>query len=213
MKPDGTLQAMERKVYRSYYQDGLLDLFLGVMLAQFAIAPLLSVWGMGDFWSSAIWLPVYLAALLGMHWAKRRIVEPRLGQVKYSPERRAKIRYFTTGAVALGVIMFAAGLIVFIKGDLRVSEWTFPATVATGLFLAFFILGMWIRAARFILYGIWTSFASLAGEMLFRKALATHHGFPLAFGTSSLLFVGSGIVLFLRFLKRYPSPNPEENHG
>jgi hypothetical protein len=207
MNTDLDLKSIERKAHRSTYQDGLLDLFLGVMLAQFASAPLLSEWGMGDFWSSVIWLPVYLAALFGMNWAKRRIVGPRLGLVRYSPERRAKTRRFTGGAAAFGVVMFAVGLAVFIKGDLHFSEWTFPVVMAAGLFLVFFALGAWIHAPRFIVYGIWTSAASFVGEVGFRQGLILHHGFPLAFGTSSLILLGAGIYLFVRFLKKYPSPD------
>jgi hypothetical protein len=206
------LQTMERKVFRSHYQDGLLDLFLGLIMAQVATAPLLSEWGMGNYWSASIWLAVYITAMFVISRVKRNVVRPRLGRVKYSPERRARIRRFTRGAAAMGVIMFMTGFAVFIRRDIQLSDWTFVLVMAGGLFLVFFLLGVWLHSVRFVFYGIWMAAASFTGEWLYRHEWTSHHGFPLGFGTSSLLLIASGIVLFTRFLKENPSPKDEENH-
>jgi hypothetical protein len=205
MTRDNTLQAMERKIFRSFYQDGLLDLFLGLMLAQFATTPIFFKWGLGDSWYYAIWLTVYTAAVLGMNWAKRNIVGPRLGLVNLSREQKVKLRRFTWFSVVFSVLVVAAaGLVVAFKRDIGVSNWTFPIFMALGLLLAFSSLSAVTHAIRFLFYGFWISAASFAGEALFRYAGVPHHGFPLSFGSASLALIGIGAFLFVRFLQTHP---------
>jgi hypothetical protein len=212
MTRDTTLRAMERKIFRSFYQDGLLDLFLGLMLAQFATTPIFDKWGIWDFWYSAVWLSMYTTAVFGMNWAKRHIVGPRLGRVRFSLERKAKLRRFTWFAVVFSTLMFAAALAVALMGDIGASDWIFPIVMALGLLLVFSSLGAVTHAIRFYFYGIWISAASFTGEMLYRYAGVPHHGFPLSFGTSSLVLIGIGAFLFVRFLQTYP-PCGGEYHG
>ncbi|MFH1941178.1 MAG: hypothetical protein ABIL68_03660, partial [bacterium] len=58
------LKALEKKTFRSTFEDGLWDIFIGLIFLQFAVAPLLNDLGLGDFWSSFVFLPVYLIAMV-----------------------------------------------------------------------------------------------------------------------------------------------------
>ena len=53
-----SLKELEGNLFRSAFQDGLLDIFLGSVILMSAIAPLLSPY-LGDFWSSAVFLPFW----------------------------------------------------------------------------------------------------------------------------------------------------------
>ena len=214
MTRDDILQAMERKILRSFHQDGLLDLFLGLMLAQFAVTPLMHQHGVGDSWYYAIWLTVYTAAVLGMNWAKRTIVGPRLGLVKLSREQKVKLRRLTWFSVIFSVLIaaFAGGIVAF-KKDIHASEWTFSILMALGLLLSFSSLSAVTREVRFLFYGILVSAASLAGEVLYRRAGVPYHGFPLSFGTASLALIGIGVFLFIRFIQKYPHPGGGGDRG
>ncbi|MCJ7813777.1 hypothetical protein MUP95_10735 [bacterium] len=58
------LKELEKKAFRSYFEDGLWDIFVGIILLQFFVIPLyISDLGLGDFWSAVIFLPVYMIAL------------------------------------------------------------------------------------------------------------------------------------------------------
>jgi hypothetical protein len=201
---DKALQAMERKVLRSFHQDGLLDLFLGLILAQFATTPILYQRGMGDSWYYGVWLTVYTAAVLGMDWAKRNIVGPRLGRVTFSREQKGKSRRLTGFAVILSLLLFAAGLAAAWRGSIGPPELTFPVIQALGLLLGFSLLGAMTHTVRFYFYGIWIAASSSAGEVLYRHSIVPYHGYPLFFGTSSLALIGIGAFLFVRFLRTYP---------
>ena len=52
------LAAAERRGFRSVVDTGLWDVMLASVVAMFAIAPLLSV-RLGDFWSSAVFVPFW----------------------------------------------------------------------------------------------------------------------------------------------------------
>ena len=53
-----SLREAERKAFRITHNDGLWDVLLGCYALMFVIAPYLST-SLGDFWSSAVFLPFW----------------------------------------------------------------------------------------------------------------------------------------------------------
>jgi len=51
-----SLDQADRDVFRSAFEDGLVDIFMPSWVLMFVVGPYLSVY-LGDFWSSAIFLP------------------------------------------------------------------------------------------------------------------------------------------------------------
>jgi len=51
-----SLKEAEQKVFKTAYNDGLWDIFLGCFFMIFVIAPYLSE-SLGDFWISVVFLP------------------------------------------------------------------------------------------------------------------------------------------------------------
>ena len=70
MSQEVDLKEAERKVFRSTFQDGLVEIMLGCIVLMFAIGPFLSPY-LGDFWSSAVFLPFW-AGVFCLLWAVRR---------------------------------------------------------------------------------------------------------------------------------------------
>jgi hypothetical protein len=77
-----SLKETERKVFKSAFQDGLVDISIGSVILMFAIAPFLSPY-LGDFWSSAVFLPFWGIVFSGIWLIRKYIVRPRAGTVKY----------------------------------------------------------------------------------------------------------------------------------
>ena len=122
-----SLKELEKKAFRSVFQDGLWDIFIGFLFTQFAIAPLLSDQGFSDFWSSAALLPVYLIVLALVMIGKKNVVVPRLGFVQFNKTRKSKIKILilmTTIILLFGII--AAAFFVDLS-HLNIN-WLFPAT-------------------------------------------------------------------------------------
>ncbi len=50
-------------------------------------------------------------------------------------------------------------------------------------------------------YGLLVGISPVVGESLWTHGYATHHGFPITFGTSAGFMILVGVVLFVRFLR------------
>lgn len=214
--PDDALNRMERSTFKAAADSGLWDIFLASVVAMFAIAPLLSR-RLGDFWSSAIFLPVWAVVYLVIHLVKKRVVEPRIGVVKFSPPRRKRLMILTLIMVAVNLVALIAGIFAATQdapGQAPILVRILPfIVILVGFSLAALLL--WIP--RLLAYGLLLAAAPFVGEALFKSGHATHHGFPVVFGVSALVILACGIVRFVTFLPRRPgcdgAPGLEGNRG
>jgi len=60
---------------------------------------------------------------------------------------------------------------------------------------------------RYAVYGLMVTIAPLLGEWLWQNDLASHHGFPVAFGSVALIILITGLARLTALLRRYPLPN------
>jgi hypothetical protein len=196
------LKEAERKAFRVTFQDGLWDMFIGLMLLQFAIAPLLTDLGWGDFWSSFALLPVYLLALLGLRFVKNTVTLPRAGLVKYHEQRVKKVSKLTTVMTIILFLGLIFGLIFFVADN--INDWFFPIAFSAIALICFSTAAYYLDFPRLYAYGMLTALSPLAGQILYETWGASHHGFPITFGISSAVMIAIGICLFIRFLLAYP---------
>ncbi|MCU0644705.1 MAG: hypothetical protein MUC94_10640 [bacterium] len=204
------LNELERKAFRSTFQDGLWDIFIGILFTQFAIAPLLSARGFGDFWSSAALFPIYMMALAGVIVLKKYAVAPRLGMVRFNKTRKSKFKKLILMTNIILVIGIIAGVLFVDLSHLNI-KWLFPATFSLILLIGFSAMAYWLDLTRFYLYGAMNGLAVVVGEALYQWAGASHHGFPVAFGVTSSMMIIIGIVLLVKFLRKHPKPTEELN--
>jgi len=202
------LNELERQIFRSTFDDGLIDIFIGVILSQFAITPLLTDLGWGDFWSSAVFAPVFVIILGGILLLKKYLIIPRLGAVKLAPKRKSRLKLLLLSVNILLIIGIIAG-IFFFKFSSKLHIWMAPAFFCLMLLCGFSVAAYLLNLTRFYIYGVLNGAAVIAGELLFRYAGVFHHGFPKVFGVTSSIMIIIGIVLFARFLQRYPKSNPD----
>jgi hypothetical protein len=197
-----SLKEAERKAFRTAYNDGLWDIMLGAFFLLFAIAPYLSR-PLGDFWSSAVFLPFWGAVYLAVRWLRKHVVVPRIGEVEFGPARKARLTRFTS-------IMVAINLVAFILGVVAAFTATGAAmTIVLGVFflVTFSMAGYLLDFERLYLYGLLAAASLVAGEWLWRRGYASHHGFPLTFGTTSGIMILVGLILFIRLVHNNPIPD------
>ncbi len=94
MQTPVSLKSAERRAFQSSFADGLWDVFIGCFALEFAIAPLLSE-TLGDFWSSAIFLPIWGLVYLAIWLVRKHVLAPRLGTVSFGKARQRKMRKFS----------------------------------------------------------------------------------------------------------------------
>ena len=197
-----SLKEAERRAFRSTYNDGLWDIFLGCFFLTFIIALYLSPI-LGDFWSSVAELPFWALAYLAIWLIRRYVVAPRIGRVTFGPARKARLRKFTLVLLAINVAAFILALIAaFSFGSVpgQVTGVIFGMILLVGFSLAAYFLDF----SRLYIYGLLVGLSPMVGEWLWAHGYASHPGFPITFGTSAGIMILVGLAVFVRFLRDNP---------
>jgi hypothetical protein len=202
-----SLKEAERKAFRFTFQDGLWDIFISFFPLQFAIGPLLSPI-MGDFWSSAIFLPVWGLAYLAIWLVRKYVVKPRIGMVKYGSARRLRLARFTLIMLLGNLAIFALGIVVYVNFT-TLSGVLIAAILGLFWLIGFSMAAYFLDYPRLYFYGLLLSVSPLVGEWLYSTYGVAHHGFPVTFGFSAGVMILSGLVTFVRFLRDNPLPDTE----
>jgi hypothetical protein len=211
------LKQIERKAFRSTYQDGLLDILMGVMVVAMAITIYHPESGYSPM--NIIGMVLIYAVVYSLFWAgKKYITLPRMGQVRFGPTRQHKKM---TMAVILGVIVliqaFVVGMTVFgwlnpvfgakLVGSFGDYSLEHLAVAALG---SFFVGPSMLVIAYFIDFLRGYYIAVLMALAVFLMILLNQPIYPVVIGG---LIIVPGVVLFINFLKKYPIPQGEEPNG
>ena len=200
MTQDVDLKQIERKAWTSYFHDGLTDLYGGFILLGLGLAMLTD-----QMW----WLALMVIGMAAL-WARKRITYPRMGYVKFSPQREARTKrsriiasMVLTATMLLGVILFA---LVSTNG---LPQWL-DAWLADYFLVAFAVMvgaiiavgAFMVGVTRFYAYAVLV-FAAFAAAQLFD----TSAGLPVTIAAGVIVLCG--LVMLMRFLRKYPLPTQE----
>jgi hypothetical protein len=200
-----SLKDAERRVFQSTFGDGLWDVLLGCWLPmQFAIAPFLSR-SMGDFWSSAVFLPFWAVVYLVIWLVRKKVVKPRIGRVAFGAVRVNKLKKLSLVLLIVNVIAFILGLLAALRFN-SLSGGSYPFILGLTLLLGFSTAAYFLDFPRLYIYGLLSVVAPLIGEWLYQNMGASHHGYPIVFGTLAGVMILTGLVTFARFLRENPLP-------
>lgn len=199
-----SLKEAERQVFRAAFQDGLLDILIGCLFLQLAFVPFLAP-ALGDFWSSVLFLPLWVGVILGISWLRKHVLSPRLGTVRLGRSRQLKMRKFN---IALGIVLLAGlalGLAAFFSVDMT-PGWVIAGLFGLMLLLLFGLAAFYLDSRRMLLYGVLNLFTPLLGEWLYQNQGVPHHGWPVAFGAMAAITLCTGLIIFVRLLRANPVP-------
>ena len=206
MPTQNSLTDADRIVFSTFFGEGLVEISLAAILVVFSVAPLLSA-RLGDFWSSAIFVPFWLVVFLILRFIRKNFVIPRMGTVKWG---KIRIRKLTTG----GIVLLAINLIFFTLGIFAGTSLLplglgslFPVTFATAILVLFFTAGYFFDYRHLYIYGLLIAAAFPIGEWLWQMNRASHHGYPIVFGVLSSLMFLIGVGKFLAFLRNSSLPS------
>ena len=213
MSQNINLKELERKAFRSTFQDGLWDMYLGFLLLIMGMGPVLPALNKSVIWTLVILLMLSVLAWLAFWAGKKFITTPRMGLVRFGPQRKAKLK--KTRAVLflsalLGVILFVLRATWNIEWAARIPIpvyiWAVQAIVVFGLGAYF------LDVSRFYVYGVLYAIPVPVGIVLLQNT-----GLPgfmfLPFGVSGGIMVIVGVGLFIRFLREYPVVPEEASYG
>jgi len=211
------LKEIERKAFRSTYQDGLWDLYLGLIV----VCMFIFVYRPAEGHSPTNIVLALLGVLLArsLFWAgKKFITLPRMGQVRFRAMRKQKEK--TTLAIILGVVVFiqvgmvglttlswlnhevAAKINGFLKaGDLMLLVVAAIGSLMVGVSMILIAYFSDFPRGYYIAVMMWLA--------VFLMIYLNQPVYPIIIGG---LIILPGLVLFVRFLKEYPLPREEASH-
>ena len=204
MEPVDKKRHTER-VIRSYYKDGLWDLFLSMVMMQFIFGPYLYDAGFGHFWSLAIFYPVYLIGWVLIRQIKIKIITPRLPGETFIKRKKNPGNPWTRWIHLMILAGLFAGIVVVWFWEKQSERWLFPAFLSGAFLVGFYMGGIFLNFTRLFYYGLLTGSAIIAGEILQQYYQVPYHGFPLMFTLVSAVMLCNGLILLIGFLKKYPA--------
>jgi hypothetical protein len=203
------IKEIERRVQRSFYQDGLLE--LGAGLYFFLIGLIIS------HKLSAALLPLMILGLKpAIEAAKRWLIYPRIGYVKFREEENYDIKGFGRGVIILAVLAVTSPFIcILILG--KGPGWEFWTRRFLPFYMGFLTaIGLFVGARKFIVFR-WYLFAAIAVAaglgVPFLGLESIYTPIAIQFQIIGGVMFITGLVMFLVFLIKYPVEKQLENVG
>jgi hypothetical protein len=210
------LKELERKAFRSTYQDGLWDLYFGLIVICMSVFIYRPASGYSP--RNILLALCAMSVAYCLFWAgKKYVTLPRMGQVKFGARREMRKR---TLVIVLGVVVFIqAAFVAF-----QMLSWanpvlgvTFnallPAKAAGNLLVAsvgaLFVGPSMILVAYFIDFPRGYFIAIMIALAVFLMIYLNRPIYPIIIG---VLIAIPGMVLFARFLQKYPLQREDASH-
>ena len=198
------LKKIEKKAWTSYFQDGLWDIFLGILLINFGLAPFIEdITGTTYLLSYCI---IIFIAYLTFYSGKKYITIPRLGKTEFSKKRKTR-QIKTTIILAISVIF---GLIMFIVAATNLLSFDNNAYTAAIIFginaiIVFSLMAYYLDFPRLYLYGFFFAAPIVISELSYTY-IGSQYDNVIGFGFFGFLIILIGLVYLVRFLKNYSLP-------
>jgi hypothetical protein len=209
------LKAIERRLWHVWLEDGLFDIMWSLVFLNFIPAWYLRTLGMPLPFN---YLPFVLLGMPIVLLGKRFITKPRLGEVRFSRDRRRR-----TGLarfVAFGVSLSGVALLVGLTTKsfaIENFQWFGPQFGDFLLLVMLVILPMSLMAWlmeywQFAVYGTLLVIGNTVAESL-RPHIGHVGGAFFGFTITGLALLIYGLCRLAGFLRRYPLPSEKDTHA
>jgi hypothetical protein len=205
----GIGNAQKRIVQLTNYEDGLWDILLGLVMLLLSIYPITREL-LGPELNLVLFLVALAILVIGLSAARRYISTPRLG---YAKQRRTPTTKLLVALMA-GLVLLTLGCVIATLlspgwipqiSSSSTASWISDLAVEIAVMFAmvglFSLLGYLFGVTRLFVYG-WL----LGGAYLLSVALTRGQdvSFNLPLAIASGIIIGTGIVLLVRFIRKYP---------
>jgi len=192
---------IERRVFTSFFQDGFIEAFTGIFLLQLGLPAVFSRSGFGDLQSALITLPIALILLIVVFLVRKFVVTPRLGRVKFLPERRRRVSKLiivpiltlTAGAIVGYIFMENASLRNIFIGQI-------PFSLAP--IIVFGAAAYFLDMKRLYVYGVIVGLVFPLGKYI-ETIIISRNTLPATILFTAFVFLGMATVVFVAFLRKY----------
>lgn len=205
MHPVESLKEVERRAYRSTFDDGIYDIQFGLLFLVFAWIPVLEVLGISRYLGYLLLIIPILLPWLG----KRIITIPRMGAVEFGSKRKSKKRLLSV--IGIIILVLTLPLFIMIGGGGISGRMGWLLVAAFGL--PIFVIAIYsMDFPRLYIYA-----AILIAAVVESEFLLGYVDNPLnaviSFGIPGIIIFVIGFILLIKFIQKYPRQHPEANHA
>lgn len=208
------LKAIEQKAFRSFHQDGLMDIYIGALALALSLFFAIPESGEGEGMYMGLALLGVAIAFAIFQMGKKYITTPRLGQVRFGPERqrrKATMMWVMGGFVLVTFGMVVSSIYVWKVGTPGASPLSPSLERIVVALIAGLISGISVIVKSYFMEfvrGYYIGFALGCG--LFFTILL---GSFLPMIVAGALILLPGLIIFVIFLREHPLPPQEARHG
>jgi MFS family permease len=203
------LKALEKKVYRSFFEDGFWDIFVGMLILGFSFSWTRILFELFEPLDLMIMILIWnTISVLIFFLGKKFVTAPRMGIVKFGEKRKARqkrLKIFLLVNVLFGVTVFVLtffGLFEF----LAIAGSLIPLLIGLLSFtIPFSIVAYFLGFNRLYIYSLMAGFSFFVSEII-SQILGSPLDSIIGFGVPGGIIVIIGIVYLLKFLHKYPKP-------
>jgi hypothetical protein len=212
------LKQLERRAYRSTFQDGLWDLYLAGLMACLGILGLIGKFR-EETWIWLVGYTVLAGSVFGLFMlGKKHITMPRLGAVKFGPSRKRR-KLVLVGILSITVLLNVV-LVLITAGVISAPAWLDHIQnemtqrgvmdLLVPLFAGLFVAILMSIVAYFIDYYRGMYIGLVFGLGIF---LSEYFDLPVALVVGAVLIAVPGVILLVRFIRQYPIQSNKVEHG
>lgn len=203
------LKELEKKAWKSTFEDGLWDFLFGMYFLGMAIGSLAPLYSRSlqllfvPIWVMSIW---NIGGFLLFFFGKKRITIPRIGFVKYGPKRKANRKKLVISMVIL-VSITVTLVILTISGifrNLQLEEYTIMLLIGLSFVaVPFSLFAYFMKFNRLYIIAVMGGTSLFLGKLL-NPFVGKPFGDVIVFVSFGSVIILTGVILFIRFLRKYP---------
>jgi len=210
MKPTDSLKQIERRAYRSTFEDGIYDIVFGIGFLYLGWIRVLRIF---DIPRNYEYLPLLILPVI-LWLGKRFVTIPRLGAVEFGSKRKARRLLFLVACA--GFFFLTLPLLYMpqfqnfgVDPSANVGLPMAVGLVAGPLVIA---LAYFLDCPRMYIYAALLFFA-LPHSGFLHRVVGSPLNTLITMGLPGFVILIYGLTLLFNFMKKYPRPAAEVNHA
>jgi len=202
------LGGLEKKAWRSAFQDGIWDIYFGLLFLGLSIASFGDIFGLpAEIGSMIIVLFWNTMTVLFLILGKKYITIPRIGYVKFGAKRK-KIKKRLVAFLVFNLVLAFLFLFVNISGIfelLNIGGIIEPLVIGLLLItVPLSVLAYFLEFYRLYVYAIFFGLGLFFSELLY-PFVGSPLDLFLSQGLIGIAVISVGLVYFVQFLRKNPS--------
>jgi len=203
MKNQSVSSEVRRQLMLRTSEDGTFDMLAGLILITFGFVPILDNVGLQPGFRQIILFGFYIIEIFGIVILKRAVVWPRTGYFELTKKHKSRIGIIL---LAINIVLFLGivGLLLLRRDQDYIIKYTLSLSLGTLFLVMLSAVAAIFRSYRFYIYALMVPALMIFSEYLYHRDLLREFGLPFSANLSGSIMVITGIVLLIRFLKKYP---------